>query len=61
MKKSRTEAREQLAPLLEMKEMHSFGWRSLILTQIELAKADSDLPALMRLNEMLHDRIERCG
>jgi tetratricopeptide (TPR) repeat protein len=55
------EARAQLAPLLELKEMHSSEWRSLILTQIELAKADGDLPALMRLNEMLRDCIERFG
>lgn len=55
------EAREQLAPLLELKELHSSEWRSLILTQIELARADGDLPALMRLNEMLRDCIERFG
>jgi thioredoxin-like negative regulator of GroEL len=55
------EARAQLAPLLELKEMHSSEWRSLILTQIELAKTDRDLPTLMRLNEMLRDCIERFG
>ena len=55
------EARAQLAPLLELKEMHCSEWRSLILTQIELAKADGDLPALMRLKEMLRDCIERFG
>jgi len=55
------EARAQLAPLLELKEMHSSEWRSLIVTQIELARADGDLPALTRLNEMLRDCIERFG
>lgn len=55
------EARAQLAPLLELKEMHSSEWRSLILTQIELARADGDLPTLTRLNEMLRDCIERFG
>ena len=48
-------------PLLEATEMHSSEWRSLILAQIALAKADGDLPALIRLNEMLRDCLERFG
>ncbi|MBP7201733.1 MAG: tetratricopeptide repeat protein [Propionivibrio sp.] len=55
------EAREALKPLLEATEMHSSEWRSLILAQIALAKADGDLPALIRLNEMLRDCLERFG
>lgn len=55
------EASALLAPLLELKEMHSSEWRSLILAQIQLAKANADLPALTRLNAMLRDCIERFG
>lgn len=53
------EARAQLKPLLELKEMHSSEWRSLILAQIAIAKADADLPALTRLNAMLRDCQDR--
>jgi len=55
------EARALLAPLLELKEMHSSEWRSLILAQLHLAKANADLPAITRLNAMLHDCNERFG
>jgi tetratricopeptide (TPR) repeat protein len=55
------EARALLAPLLELKEMHSSEWRSLILAQIHLANANVDLPAITRLNAMLQDCIERFG
>ncbi|MEO8409631.1 MAG: hypothetical protein ABI478_03605 [Propionivibrio sp.] len=54
-------ARDQLKPLLELKEMHSSEWRSLLLAQIEIAKAELDLPTLMRLNTMLRDCLERFG
>lgn len=55
------EARAQLAPLLELKEMHASEWRSLLLAQIELSKADGDLSTLVRLNGMLRDCIARFG
>ena len=53
------EARAQLKPLLELKEMHRSEWRSLILAQIVIARAAADLPALTRLNGMLRDCQER--
>ncbi len=55
------EARAELRPLLELKEMHNSEWRALILAQIALAKAAKDLPALTRLNGMLRDCQERFG
>ncbi len=55
------EARAEIKPLLDLKEMHSSEWRSLILAQIAIAKADADLPALKRLNAMLRDCQERFG
>lgn len=54
-------ARALLAPLLKLKEMHSSEWRSLILAQIQLAKANADLPTITRLNAMLHDCNKRFG
>lgn len=55
------EARAELKPLLDLKEMQSSEWRSLILAQIAIAiaKTDADLPSLKRLNAMLRDCQER--
>ena len=38
------EARDQIAPLVDMKEMHGSEWRSLLLSQIEFSRAADDLP-----------------
>ena len=55
------EARERLAPFLQLTDLHASEWRSLLLAQIEIAKADGDLPGLARLNAALKDCLNRFG
>ena len=55
------EARERLAPFLQLTNLHASEWRSLLLAQIQIAKADGDLPGLARLNAALKDCLNRFG
>lgn len=55
------EARTELKPLLELKEIHSSEWRALIMAQIAIAKAEADFPALTRLSAELRDCQKRFG
>ena len=54
-------AREMLRPLSDIREMHVTEWRALLVAQLAIARAEDDMPTIIRLNGMLRDCAENMG